>query len=96
MNDVKLGCYLSEEDTVLFFENNLIPKTCGSCRFFDEIENPTWVDSRVHDSSTGRGVCYEGFCRRYPPSFYDKDAEQCNWPLVDYDEWCGEYKTREE
>lgn len=54
---------------------------CENCKFYltDDFE----VD----------GITYErdfGLCRRFPPKRID---EESGFPMVEQDDWCGEYKN---
>lgn len=55
---------------------------CFDCKFFDKINNKV------------------GLCKRYPPTVWGNPPSrddpnfsmQVNFPMVDADEWCGEFK----
>ena len=58
-------------------------ETCGNCRFWEREES-------------GRS---SGWCQRYPPQPVaagdSMDVQNwCQFPWVDEDEWCGEFKSR--
>lgn len=52
---------------------------CNACRFFDR---------------TAFGRANYGHCRRWPPVSVEQQATGLPrgvWPVVGYDDWCGEY-----
>ena len=82
----KRSAYMSSVVTLIYFKETLMTveneECCGTCEF--------WTGVTVGD------------CHRYPPSVtldlvaYSTDPKLCWMPLTEYDEWCGEYKTRRE
>jgi len=65
--------------------------TCRSCRF--------WVDLNLHDDDEdGWDIPRTGRCHRYPPVWVedreDENLDDYLFPLVNEDEFCGEYKRR--
>ena len=59
-----------------------IEGSCNSCRFYD---------------ATAFGGANYGHCRRYPPVAVEKQAgglPRGVWPVVGYDDSCGEYRPR--
>lgn len=57
--------------------------SCGACRFADPTVLPM-VD--------GCGPMAVLLCRRYPPApVVEDEAISPAWPLVQEQEWCGEY-----
>ena len=54
---------------------------CKNCAYFDFNEF-TWI------SQNKRG----GICRRYPPQVSDH-GEDCHYPVVFSNDWCGEFYT---
>jgi len=57
---------------------------CRQCRFFRAAAPQPAPEDRN-----------SGECRRYPPSPPDLGARTGNdWPLVQPDDWCGEYQAR--
>ena len=49
---------------------------CGVCKF--------WLG---HFEERGASV---GECHRFPPVIPRDEEIECRWPIVRYDEWCGE------
>ena len=52
---------------------------CNACRHYD---------------TTAFGAANYGHCRRYPPVEVERQANGLPrgiWPVVGYDDWCGEY-----
>ena len=55
---------------------------CNSCRFYD---------------ATAFGKANYGHCRRYPPIGVERQTgglPRGIWPVVGYDDSCGEYRPR--
>jgi len=66
---------------------NTKPRTyCESCTYFNE-------QVHIHETDIGRGRCH-----RYPPVFTESSsgdkAHHWQFPLVQIDNWCGEYAAR--
>lgn len=69
---------------------------CGSCKWFDAPGAPEWYDigfRRDLDSEIGKCVGWNGKCRRFPPVM-DQDDENQRYPLVSWDDWCGEWTVK--
>ena len=52
---------------------------CNACRHYDR---------------TAFGAANYGHCRRFPPATVEIQATglpRGTWPVVGYDDWCGEY-----
>jgi hypothetical protein len=63
---------------------------CGDCEFFNPVGAPPRSPVGVQ----------EGECRRYPPTWAPSeehpDGFAEGWPGADEEDWCGEFKEREE
>lgn len=58
-----------------------VQEACKSCRFL------------LLDSARDQF----GFCRRYPPKLLPTEEElSFTFPVVEVDEWCGEYRGPEQ
>jgi hypothetical protein len=93
--------FLNDED-MKAFEANEHADMCGGCRFWREIEPPTypdqkWTDYQIKINGRVSLPHWKGFCKRNPP-FIDNDDEDSDgyntaiWPVTDWREWCGEWK----
>ena len=56
---------------------------CKKCKFFKEAISPTGEPDKVPPNTVGE-------CHRNPPS-----SSRGRRPLVQIDEWCGEYAVKE-
>lgn len=64
----------------------MISHRCKKCRWFDK-----------QHSSLALGPGNLGYCRKHKPlSVHIKDRFYGRWPLVDTDDFCGEFRKDEE
>lgn len=61
-----------------------------------EIKDNRYVEEEEWSETCQTCVYYfDGECRRFPPTQPPKDGYEANtFPIVDGEDWCGEYKQR--
>lgn len=101
----EMSGYVQEPHLTEFMSQDMRSK-CGSCRWFAEHEGPTWDEAKQETTSILNeiffdrphsiigGIEWKGTCRRYPPTVTPiEDDLSTDWPQVDWNDWCGEYRT---
>lgn len=64
---------------------------CKNCRWFDNIHESLKLVPNLE------GKYSIGYCRKHKPMVYGKGAYYYSgWPVVDVDDYCGEFRKKEE
>jgi len=65
----------------------MVSYRCRSCRWFDH----------QHSSLMAINEVNYGYCRKHRPSVVVRDSQYYGaWPLVDIEDFCGEFRQDEE
>jgi len=88
--------YLEGDDLAAFGKQDIAGK-CASCRFWEQMDAPTWKPEEGQRMMAAIGLpvwtgsTYAGFCHAGPPILIEAASDDWRHPVTSWDDWCKEH-----